>query len=172
MVNGTVYYAVSSYAVPQSQAKLFTVAVDGANKITLVDQLIFGIYRTSYHTLLFAGDNQKWFQEVGGGQVTEVGSQAQPLHKKFNDSPNGERTVWVEVRDGRGVLLMSSIDTFGEEERVLTLAGLESVVYWLNDSTVVFRIITNGETADYVVDVDKKEERKIVDVTASSRLYY
>lgn len=173
LVGDTVYYAVSSYAVPQSQAKLYRVSTTAQDRVKLLDKQVWGIYRSTHSRLLFNAEDQKWYERVGDGVVEETEHQTAPLNIRFRDSPNGEKTAWVEVRDGKGVLLIASTEQDDEaEQTVLTLPGLDRVHYWVNDTTLVFMVITNSETADYVVDIGKGEAIKITDVSATSNFYF
>jgi len=172
LVNDTVYYAVSSFAVPVSQAKLYTSKADGTDKLTLIDTQVWNIYRTGHNILLFGAAEQKWYEQVGAKDVEEVGKQLSPTSLKFVDNPSGSKTAWVEVRDGKGVLLVSNLDKEEiVEEQVVSLAGLNQVQYWVDDSTVVFRVISNSETADYVLSLVDGLAQKIVDVTATQDNY-
>lgn len=171
LIGDVVYYAVSSYAVPQSQAKLFTVKVNGEEKNKLLDSQVWNIYRTAYSTLLFSAVDQKWYERVGVTELKELGQQAYPTAINFVDSPNSSLTAWVEVRDGKGVLLKSNTETF-EETQVLSLAGLNEVLYWVNESTIVYRVISSEETADYILNLDGGDASKITDVTATNNSYF
>lgn len=171
LIDDTVYYAVSSYAVPQSQAKLYSINIDGTGKQELINKQVWSIFRTVYNKLLFNTEDQKWYEKELDQEVQEVGQQPAPQGYKYVDSPNGEKTAWVEVRDGKGVLLLSDTSEINEEQ-ILTLPGVNEVLYWLNDTSLVFRLITNTETADYIVDITKKEPIKITDVTATQNRYF
>ena len=171
LVGNKLYYAVSSYAVPESQAKLFSIGVDGQNKQKVVDVQVWNIFRTGYDKLLFSADDQKWLELVGDGPVESVSQQPVPSAKNFVDAPDGKRTTWVEVRDGKGVLLKSSTTEF-KEEQAMSMAGLTDVLYWADNSTVAVRVISNEETADYVLNLDGGEIQKITDVTATRNSYF
>ena len=171
MSGDTITYAVSSFAVPQSQARLFEVRLDGESPVQILDKQVYSIFRTGYNTLTFNAADQKWYEQRSFGEVTETDQPTLIENKRFTDSPNGERTVWVEVRDGRGVMLIANTDIL-EEQQVISLAGLSSVQYWANNHTLVYRVIRTGETADYVIDVDNPEEIKLTDVTATNRLNF
>jgi hypothetical protein len=151
LVGDQLRYAVSSFAIPESQAKLYKIDIDGKNKEKLVDTQVWNIFRTAHDTLLFSAVDQKWFKQVAQQPVEEISQQSSPVALQFVDSPDGKQTAWVEVRDGKGVLLKSTIADF-KEEQVLALPGLNEVLYWANASTVVFRVISTDETADYVLN--------------------
>jgi hypothetical protein len=171
LVGDTLYYAVSSYAVPESQAKLFTVKVDGKDTKKLIDFQVWNIFRTEYSKLLFSAENQKWYSVEKGSEAVETPQVSSPTMRNFVDSPNGELTAWVDIRDGKGVLLKSNTKEFSEEQ-VVSLPGLSNVQYWLNDTTLVFRVISNDETADYVINLEQGEPQKITDITASRNTYF
>ncbi len=173
LVNDTVYYATSSFAVPQSQAKLFSINVDGDEKKTVVDSQVWSIKRENYETLLFNAVDQQWFQQTL--EMNEVKKlEQQPPNQAsriYSVSPNGEKAVWVDVRDGKGVLLNYDIGSKKEEVR-LTQSGLNDPVYWLNDEYIVFRVETGQETADYILHVNEGEPRKIADVIGNRSRYF
>ena len=172
LVGDKLYYAVSSFAVPESQAKLYTINTNGENRNKLIDMQVWNIFRTTYDTLIFSAVDQKWFQEVSNKAIEEIPKQSSPTSNNFVASPNNERVVWVDIRDGKGVLLKWSTKD-SKEEQILSKSGLQDVLYWVNDSTVVLRIISNDETADYVLNIDSKEEmQKITDVTATVNSYF
>jgi hypothetical protein len=91
----------------------------------------------------------------------------------YVDSPNKKHILWVDNRDGKGVLL--SYDTTTQADTTLqTLGGLKLPVYWINNATLVYRISKTGETADYVMNIDGGEPHKLADVTDSTGIqnYY
>jgi Tol biopolymer transport system component len=171
LIGTTLFYAVSSFAVPESQAKLFSVDVDGKNTEKLIDMQVWNIFRTGYDTLLFSAIDQKWFTQIGDNPIKETQQQPAPVSRHYIDSPDGKRTVWVDIRDGKGVLLASKTDEFNEDV-VVSMPGLYDVLYWVNDSTVVFRVISSDETADYVISLDGGEMQKITDVTATRNTFF
>ncbi len=171
LVGDTLYYAVSSFAVPESKAKMYTVKVDGKDNEKLIDLQVWNIFRTSFDKLLFSAVDQKWFVQNGVTPIEEVAQQSSPQSLHFINSPDGKRTVWVEIRDGKGVLLKSSTEEFNEEQ-VISMPGLYDAMYWSDNSTVIFRVISNDETADYVINLDGGEMQKITDVTATRNAYF
>ncbi len=176
LVNDVVTYAVSSFAVPQSKAKVFQVKVDGNENKNLLDLQVYTIFRDSYTTLLFNGFDQKWFRQTATQDPEPIDPVASPENIVFTDSPSKEKTAWVEIRDGKGVLLVADTSENSEafvEQKILERAGVDSVQYWAGDETLVFQVIRSEETANYVINLDAPNDvRKIVDVTASKRSFY
>jgi hypothetical protein len=172
LIDNKLYYAVSSFAVPESQAKMFVIDVNGENKNKLIDSQVWNIFRTGFDTLLFSADQQKWYQQVGEGLIEEVDQQPAPISLNFVNSPDNARTAWVEIRDGKGVLLKSSLKDEFNEEQAISEPGIYDVLYWADNSTVIFRIIRSGETADYLLNLDGGDMKKITDVTASRNTYF
>ncbi len=74
------------------------------------------------------------------------------------------KALWVDQRDGKGVLLAYNTET-KEDTALLTLGGLKQPVRWLNETTVMYRVKTEQESADYVLSTLGGEPRKIQDVT-------
>ncbi len=167
LVGNVVYYAVSSFAVPQSQAKLYSVQVNGKDNLKVVDNQVWNIYRTEYNKLVFSAFGQKWYEVVDNGNSQEISKQVAPKSKNFIDSPNGKTTAWVEIRDGKGVILTSSTTDF-KENIILTKQGLNNILYWANNTTLVYGVVDNSQTADYVFNTSGGKPKKIVDVTVST----
>ncbi|MBP6962719.1 hypothetical protein KBB49_04240 [Candidatus Saccharibacteria bacterium] len=172
LINKTVYFAVSSYAVPQSQAKLFSIDTDGKNKKTLVEEQVWSIIRKDYTNLQFSAVDLRWYEQEISGEVKKLDvAPVTRTSRSYSVSPSGEKAVWVDIRDGKGVLLL--YDTVQKTESViLTKSGLGSPVEWLNNSTLVYRISTVQETADYVFSIEGTESKKIADVIGNQSRYF
>jgi hypothetical protein len=172
LVDDVVTYAVSSFAIPQSRAKLYSVTVEGNDKQELLNKQVYTIFRTSQTALLFNAVDQEWYASDNNEQVTLVDPVLSPNSQKYVTSPDGTKVAWSITRDGRGVLFTSDRD--GENEiEVAVISGLDSIEYWANNKTIVYRVIKSEETADYVLHIEKPEkQRKIADVTASKRIFF
>jgi hypothetical protein len=153
LIENQLYYAVSSFSVPQSQAKLFVTNIDGKSARELIDSQVWNIFRTEYSKLIFSAEEQKWFSLDFGNLVEEIDRQLAPVSLNFIDSPDKKRTTWVEVRDGKGVLLKSNTDEFKEEYVKLYKTSRASA------STLKARLLTAYQLLGY-----KREDRsKLID---------
>ncbi|MCA9328899.1 hypothetical protein KC959_03935, partial [Candidatus Saccharibacteria bacterium] len=83
----------------------------------------------------------------------------------------GMNALWVDVRDGKGVLLGYNV-TEKTESVVRTEAGLGDPVYWLDNTHFVYRVSTTQETADYVMSIDGGEPQKLADVVGNRSRYF
>jgi hypothetical protein len=80
----------------------------------------------------------------------------------------------LDKRDGKGVLLVYDIGK-NADTVLQTKSGLTGPIRWLNDSSLVYRIHTEQETADYALSLDAGGPVKIRDVTPTGsvdRWYY
>lgn len=163
-IGNTVYYAPSN-ASEASNAKFYKVNVDGTNSASLLDSEVWNIIRTGYDQLSLAVQ-QEWYEyRVGAKNATKLNTApANQQSRIYIDSPDGKRSAWVDIRDGKGVLLVYDIAT-KSEKTIKTESNLGYPVRWLNDSVLVYRIINAIETADYAIDTDGGEAVKIADVT-------
>ena len=172
LINKTVYYSVSSYAVPQAQAKLFSIDPDGKNKKTLVDEQVWSIIRKDFSYLQFSAVDLRWYEQEIGGDVKKLDTQ--PVTRASRDysvSPNQEKAVWVDIRDGKGVLILYDVAQ-KTESVILTESGLGSPVEWLNNTSIVYRINTSQETADYIFNTEGTQSSKIADVIGNQSRYF
>ncbi|MCA9324360.1 DUF5050 domain-containing protein, partial [Candidatus Saccharibacteria bacterium] len=172
LVGDTVYYSISSYAVPASQAKLFSIKPDGTEKNTVVNTQVWSIIRKDFDTLLFNAIDLQWFEQVGDGEPKKLDVEpAQKVPRIYSVSPDGMNALWVDVRDGKGVLLNYQTEP-KKEDVLVTEAGLGDPVYWLDNTHFVYRVSTTQETADYVMSIDGGESQKLADVVGNRSRYF
>lgn len=164
LFNGEVYYAPSSYAVNIDSVKFFKIKPDNTGKQTVLDKEVWNISRIAYDTLAFSSQ-QSWYELKTGGSASPLNSPpTSQRSRSFRDNQAKTASLWVDERDGKGVLIRYGVND-KEEKVLITASGLSQPVRWLNDSTAIYRVATNQETADYVVSVGGGEPKKIVDVT-------
>lgn len=170
MAQGTIYYAPSSAFQTDQNAKLYKVDLDGSNKKTIIDQEVYNIFRNDYGTLHLSTDKDWYEHKIGTSEVRKLnGAPANLVNHVYVDSLDKKHSLWVDQRDGKGVVL--SYDTDSRTDKVLnTRSGLNYPIRWINDSTAVFRVKTEQETADYAISINGGKERKIRDVTNTSGL--
>lgn len=174
IAKGVVYYAPSS-SYQKGRTYFHSVNPDGTNPQTPLNREVWNIFRSDYETLQLSVQ-QDWYQyTLGDGAATGLnGAPANQTNKLFRDNEKGTQSIWVDQRDGKGVLILHDTDG-GDEKTLRTQSGLRNPVYWLTDQYIVFRINTDQETADYVMNVTGGEPKKIKDVTNTGgidRWYY
>lgn len=165
MAGGRVYYAPSNIFQETTPA-LHAVNPDGSNPQTILDREVYAIVRGGYD-LLYLNAGTDWYGlTLGAPQAAKVQAPGSQLSRVYMDAPGGKYSLWVDERDGKGVLIRYD-KTSGEEKVLTERGGLRLPVYWLNDKYVVYRVADGRETADYIMNLDGGEPRKIVDVTAT-----
>ena len=176
LIGDKIYYAVSSYGVPQSSAKLFTIKPDATEKKTVLDYQVWDIVVASPHMLYFRAVDDKlatvWYSSENFGLPQKL--DAPPViqtSRYYTYSPKGEDALWIDQRDGKGVLLSVHVQD-GTEKTVQSAPGLSDPVYWANDRTIVYRVATNQESADYIMSLDGGEAHKIADVIGNRSKYF
>lgn len=160
LVGSKVYYAQSN-----TNPGFYMQNIDSKNRTTLLDKETWNIFRNDFDTLdISAGD--EWYQLKIGDSVAKKQTN-QPISQKsriYSDSSDDERSIWVDDRDGKGTLVL--YDKKSQKEKILVAqAGLENPVRWLSNSTIIYRIRTQQESADYVLNIDGGSSKKIRDVT-------
>lgn len=91
--------------------------------------------------------------------------------KVFAQSQNSQQVAYTDKRDGKGALIVRSVKD-NSEKVVVKIAGLTSPVRWVSNRLIVGRIVTNEETADYVIDVPTGKYVKVVDVSNVGQYNY
>ncbi len=166
VVGEKVYYSVSSFAVPRSQAKLFSVDISGEeDRELVVNAQVWTIGYRDVSTLLFNAEERQWFQQdLSTGEVVKL-DQSPSASASRNYVFQNDQALRVETRDGKGTLLMTNQE--GVESTVLSESGISEPMKWINDNYAVYRVTTGSESADYVVRLDNGETQKIVDVVGN-----
>lgn len=171
------YFAVATVA----QTKVFYVPTDPyqtvtdsslasydigsrAKKTYLAEKQIRYAGRSSYQTLeLLDSNNQSYELQISSG-TTKVIDRKNITNLDFQTSPNSERVIWQEVRDGQGTLLLKTVRS-NDEKIVIKAGGLTNPIRFVTDDLAVVRIVTSQETADYALSLSSGKMAKIVDVS-------
>lgn len=176
LIGNTVYYAPSNAYTPNAPGGFYKITADATNKQTLLNKEVWNIFRADYSTLNLSVQ-QEWYQYKisSAGQATKLSAAPGGLKNRvYVDSVDGNHSLWLDERDGKGTLLL--FDTKNATDKVVkTQAGLSSPVRWLDNTTLVYRIHTPQETADYVLNIEGGEAKKIRDVIHTDgvdRWYY
>jgi len=167
LVAGNVYYA-SSTSYQNETVGLVRSSADGKTKKTIINQEVWNIFRVSYEKLVLLIAQSGYDYKIGDDAPTKLAQlPANPRSRVYVDNVGSKHSLWVDQRDGKGVLL--DYDVTNKTEKTLkTTSGLNTPIRWVSANTLVYRVHTNQETADYVLNIDGGEARKIRDVYNSS----
>ena len=165
VIGGKVYYAAAASYIPGSSLGLYRVDGDGSNKKTILQQEVNNLFRSEYKKLDIA-EGAQWFSyNIPNSSVTKLaGAPSNPENRVYMDSPDQKHSIWVDKRDGKGVLINLDIDA-AKESVLKNQNGIKNPVYWLNNNTLVYRYNNGQETADYAISIDGGESKKIKDST-------
>lgn len=164
---GKIYYAPSSAYQNGINNGVFAVHADGSGKDAVLDKEAWNMFRTGYDTLTIAVQ-QEWYRFVAGSNAPEKlsGQPTDTTSRLYMNSPNSKFSIWIDNRDGKGALMLYDAAKKSDDV-LLTESGIKGPVRWINDTTIVYRVASSKETADYVLATNGGTPRKIVDVTNS-----
>lgn len=173
-VDGAIYYSPALYKVNGSVG-LYKVNADGSNKKTVFQKEVWNLFRTSYDKASLSV-SQEWYElNLSDDSMVRVGGAPSVLKSRvYIKSPDGKRSLWIDERDGKTVLISYDHST-KKDKALVTQSGIKNPVRWLDDDHVVYRIDNGQETADFVMSLSGGEPQKIVDVMNSygiDRWYY
>ncbi len=167
--NGFVYYVVAA-SDPAAKPLFAKVRPDGTGRQTILAAEVWSLLRLDYNTFAVQTSNGGWTNySLQTNQLVKATAPPVTPSRLYVDSPDGKRSVRVETRDGKGVLLAYTLAD-GKEAAVQTHKSLTYPLRWLTDKAVVYRVADNREVADYVVSLDGGTARKITDVTRTQGL--
>ncbi len=166
LIGSMLYYTVSA-TDPAATETFARIAIDGTAKKVLFSGNVWSLMRTDY-TKLKLQTQDKWYEyTVGEAAAVESNPVSVYTSRSYADDPNGKTSAWVDVRDAKGVLLLRNLAT-GKETELTTQKSMQSIVYWLNDTVVVYRVANANEVADYAVSVAGGTPKKISDVSLTN----
>lgn len=168
LVSSDVYYAVSN-TDPDVSPSFGKIGVDTTGKQTLANQEVWTVVRAGYSTISLQTPGG-WLNYTVGSSATKPGVAPDSYQsRQYLTSGDGVHGLWIDNRDGKGVLVAYDIQA-AKDSVVTSRAGLGTPVRWLNNQTVIFRVTTDQETADYAVSLVGGQPHKITDVTATAGL--
>ncbi len=172
----SVYYAPSAVYQNDSNTGFFKVAADGTNRMRLLNNEVWNVFRSSYEEVNLAVQQNWYTYHLGGTTVSKAsGAPAVLKTRIYVDNPADKTSLWVDDRDGKGTLLLYNQND-KKDQTLRSQSGLQYPVRWLNATTIIYRIHTDQETADYALSTLGGNPIKLKDVTntvgISSWYYY
>jgi hypothetical protein len=167
LINDKVYYVVASGIGGSQGLGLGVIGVDGNDRRALVAENIWAVYRSRPQELVINSDKNWYKYDLNTTNlILLTGQPANNQDLKLFESPKQDKFVKVEKRDGQTELIL--IDKNKDEESViLRQPGISSPITWVNNKTVMYSVITDTETARYVVSLTNNKAVKIGDIASS-----
>lgn len=160
-----VYYAPASAYQNGVNLGVFVVNADGSGKKPIFDKESWNMYRTSYDHIALAVQ-QDWYDYLVGAEKPEklAGQPSNTISRVYSDSPNGKQSIWVDSRDGKGTLVAYTTAA-KSESTIYAQSGIKGPIRWINNTTLVYVVSTDTETAQYVISTQGGEPKKLANVT-------
>jgi hypothetical protein len=166
LIGSTLYYTVSA-TDPGSSSSFARVKTDSSSKSVIYTGTVWSLLRTGYDTMKLQ-TKDKWYEyTVSTAKLASSTPSTDYASRFYVDNPEGKTSVWVDVRDINGVLIARNLSTAKEKE-LTTQKSMQAPLYWLNNSTVVYRVSGSDEVADYAINVDGGKAHKIADVSLTN----
>lgn len=159
-----IYYAASS-TDPQAKMGLFKVKVDGTGRKQFSEQEIWTGIRQDYQDFNIQTPIGWFTFNIISEKVAKTAAPTSLTSYQFSE--NGNLAAWTDIRDNKGTLLV--YDGASDKNRVIVSQdGLTSPTRWLNSKTIIYRVASRTEVADYVISIDGGKAHKIIDVTPTT----
>ncbi len=166
--SGKIYYAPTSAFQNGVNLGVFIVHADGSGKQPLLNQESWNMFRASYDRITMAVE-QDWYEYLFGDKNPNKlnGQPTNTTSRVYVDSPDAKHSVYIDNRDGKGTLIVYDTQT-KTESTLYAQNGLRGPVRWLDNHTLIHRISTTQETADYALSILGGSSKKIIDTTNTS----
>lgn len=168
---GTIYYAASNN-FQGGVSQFASIKADGSDKKVLLDKTdVWNISRTSADSLNLSALQATYAYKFGDDTVRKLSDSAAPPSdtRFYLDASDGRQALWTDSRDGKGFLLVYSAAS-GKDTTITSQTGLTYPIRRLDARTILYRVVTPTETADYAVSLDGGAPRKVTDLTNATGL--
>ena len=167
VADGLVYY-IPFDTTRDRISGVTSVNVDGSNRIDIVtDKEVYKLYRNRYGGLMYevSGEKSEWFSFDCHSRKSEKlsGRPANLKEQIYQISPDGKKAIFADKRDGQGALLVTGTEA-DKPFVVAKQSGLQQPLQWLRSDLVVYRVVTDSETADYLLNLNNNKIEKLGDV--------
>ncbi|HPD98898.1 MAG TPA: hypothetical protein PKV52_01375 [Candidatus Saccharibacteria bacterium] len=176
LIKDAVYYVLPVSDGSQSKG-LTKSSLNNNEKKVLLAKNIWAVYRITNDTLQISAEGDEWYElTLENGSIKQLeGAPAVPKNITYTSNPITTDVAWLEERDGKTVLLVSSSNA-NDSKEITKQSGINYPIRWLNSTTILYTVATAGETADYIVSTTNGQVKKVGDVTlsvyADSQYYY
>ncbi len=166
-----VFYIPVSYSTPAIKPYLYRKDVNGTNRTIIRASETWSVLRQGSNSLIISAPDNTWLEAdlTGANLLTLDGPPARAYRSVshlYVANPDSNESLWVDQRDGKGVLLLHKPGTPDSSDKALVRqSGLRTPVAWVDNTRVIFRVNTDQETADYIVSINGGEAKKISDVS-------
>lgn len=168
LVGDHLLFAINGQQNPSS-AKLESVNIENGDKVTILNGEIWGLIVFDQNEVAFQS-GEKWYNYKAGDKSPT--DRSDPVNQSRNRVyiNNQQNSVWLDKRDGMGVLLLRNNKIY-QEETLFSKKHVEYPVSWFDDNTVIYRVVSPEETADYALNINGGQAIKITDVSNTKGVY-
>ncbi len=144
---------------------LYKIDSDGGNKQTILQKDVWTMYRTDYDTVSVQASDGWYSYQLSSGKAAPASSPAAFTSRQYIENPaaNGQ-SAWIDTAGSQGVLLNHAKNT-GKDAQLQAQAGLAYPLYWFAADSIVYRVVSGNQAADYIVSAaGGQPPHKIADV--------
>lgn len=158
------YYVVSS-TDPSVEGNFSVVDLTGSNRKTIMKGTIWSFIRTEYNLISLQKSDNTWYEYKLGDSGTKPATPPVTYTSRiYVDSPDGKQSVWIDVRDSRGVVIKRDSKT-GNNDELFTHMFAQYALHWVSPTAFVFRTASSNGAADYAASIDGGNAVKVADVS-------
>lgn len=140
----------------------YRIGADGNNRQTVLDKPVWSSYRTAYDALTLQTQDGWYRVSLANGAAAEIAEPDTYPNRVYAVNASGAESAWVENSN------LHIFKPSGSQDAVLhTQSGLNYPLRWLNNTDVVFRVVSGQEVADYVISTQGGQARRLTSVTAT-----
>ncbi len=171
LIGSDLYYAPGNTYLAGVSSKYIRKSLDNDKETVIVEKEVWNAFRKNYDQLDLSVSGQLWYEyQLGDNKATKSSVVPSSFDsREYLDSPDNKHSLWSEDRDGKGTLLLYNLED--KKDKVLVEeSGLRSAIRWLDHGTLIYRVSSSEETADYVLSINGGKAHKIADITVTEQL--
>ena len=160
VVKGMVYYAATG-SDAKDTASYMRVSPDGTKRTTLVQGEVWTAVRTAYDRLLL--QTPAGWKSYTTSEGLQDSSQPDTFTSRYYAEGPNQQSVWINGRDGKHTLMTH--DNVSDKDAIIGVYdGMAYPIRWLTDTTLIVRVVTGNEAADYAIGLQGAVAKKITNV--------
>jgi hypothetical protein len=172
-IGSSIYFLIGKMGDQDQELFLQSYNLKDRSLKQVSDKEATSFIRSNYNVISFSSADREWYQyDVSSSKTSRLAGQplsyfSSNYDRVYFDRPDGKKSAWIDVRDGKGAVIL--IDTEDNSETmIVSQSGLSRPMRWINNDLLVYRVNSGVEVADYAISVSNPEPKKISDVSPGS----
>jgi len=154
-------FYIASGTGSEQTGSFMQVGYDGDSRKQISDADIWAARRTGFATYKLQTATG-WLEHAVGSDSAGASTPPSETVPSYTDSPSDKQAALVDYGAPKPKLTIQNAAS--REQVINTTVPVDSVVRWVGESIIIFRTVSGGLAAEYIVSTEGGTPKKVVDV--------